>query len=87
MSGFSDDAFSLDALRAEPSDVGLQGLDLDELHRELLVAGCHERLQLCRRLAEDAEAEADAIAQTLRNERLVLPEPPLDQPASPGEGS
>jgi hypothetical protein len=53
--GFSDEAFSLDALHnARPSTEALA-----DFHHALLVEGCRERLLVCARLIEQRLAELE----------------------------
>jgi hypothetical protein len=79
--GFSDEAFWLSGLRDTPP-ADAQAVDLPELHNALLVQACYERRQLCQRLAEDAEAEADAAVANLHCARPALLGLPSDLPES-----
>ena len=64
MSGsFSDDAFSLEALRAAPSSDLLEPGDLDDLHYALRVQGWYERGRLLRDLEERLLAGEDISPQ------------------------
>jgi hypothetical protein len=70
MSGFSEDAFSLDGLRDAPAPDSLEPGALDDLHYALRVEGWRERGQRLRRLT------AELLAET-------SPELLSDGPASP----
>lgn len=67
MSGFSDEAFSLDALRDVPLLDAAEAIDLSELHRALLSDGCLEELERCNRELDLAIAELDALDEAERS--------------------
>ena len=73
MSGFSDDAFSLEGLAGVPA-VG--DLDLAELHHVLLARGSQARLLACRRKIRRAlEETAQAFPEpSLRASEARLPQ-------------
>jgi hypothetical protein len=58
MSGFSEDAFSLDALRETPAPDSLEPGALGDLHYALRVQGWRERGRRLRDLTEQILAEA-----------------------------
>jgi hypothetical protein len=78
VSGFSEEAFSLQSLGdALPGEL-LQPGGLEELHRALLVDGCRDQLLLVERLIEQRLAESDV-------ERPIDAGAPLESADGPSE--